>query len=226
MARSKSKRRIEVKIDGKELDRFAGSSDEENPKEHQANHEDEDEDSSPNSSLKDSTMKIEEDDPINDVGDEDEEEILEPDVLVESSSAKMANAMARILGTTKNKHGASSVVLSKTTTPLQRMQLKEKEQVKALKEKRKTNRERNLAALHIPLSVATTNTIEIGGQSVANELEKERLHRRVATRGVVALFNAITQHQKASEVGRITSIAHKWSPPTPHSPLLLFSVVV
>ena len=119
---------------------------------------------------------------------------------MESSSAKMANAMARILGTSTTT-GTSSVVLAKTTTPLQKMQKKEKDELKALKEKRQANRERNLTALHIPLSVATTNTIDDGGKlSVAQELEQERFHRRVATRGVVALFNAITTHQKSTEV--------------------------
>jgi hypothetical protein len=57
-----------------------------------------------------------------------------------------------------------------------------------------------LKSLHIPLSVATTNTVEDGRLSVTNELEQERFHRRVATRGVVALFNAISQHQKSTEV--------------------------
>jgi hypothetical protein len=195
---TKSKRRKEVvNIEKKDLVRFAGSSDEEeedrqiDDKEH--NSEDEDGGNVTANSL------IEEKN--DDEAASDEEELLEPEEAAESSSAKMANAMARILGTTTHKSGDSSVVLSKTTTPLQRMQLQEKEQAKDLRDKRRTNRERALTSLHIPLSVATTNTIETGGQSVAKELEQERVHRRVATRGVVALFNAITQHQKATEVG-------------------------
>jgi hypothetical protein len=197
MNRAKSKRRKEVNIEKKDLERFAGSSDEEeddrniDDKEHYAEDED-------GGDLIASSLIEEKNDEL---ASGDEEEVLEPEVEVESSSAKMANAMARILGTTTQKAGVSSVVLSKTTTPLQRMQMKEKEEANALKNKRKTNRERNLTSLHIPLSVATTNTIETGGQSVAKELEQERVHRRVATRGVVALFNAITQHQKATEVG-------------------------
>ena len=115
---------------------------------------------------------------------------------------KMAGAMARILGTaTTNKK--TSVVLAKTTTPLQKMQQKQKEKMKALKEKRQANRERNLAALHIPLSVATTNAIGEGRVSITKELEQERFHRRVATRGVVALFNAISQHQNATGVSSL-----------------------
>mmetsp|Transcript_13510 Transcript_13510/g.31761 ORF Transcript_13510/g.31761 Transcript_13510/m.31761 type:complete len:333 (-) Transcript_13510:266-1264(-) len=115
---------------------------------------------------------------------------------------KMAHAMSKILETSsasKSKKGSfsSSVVLAKTVTPLQKLQQKEKEERKAMKEKRQANRERKLSALHLPLSIATTNTIDSGGKiSVAKELEQERFHRRVATRGVVALFNAITQHQR------------------------------
>lgn len=129
-------------------------------------------------------------------------------------AAKMADAMARILGTgiqTKQPVGKKTstvpVILSKTTTPLQRQALEEKKQLKELKEKRQANRERNLSALHIPLSVATTVNIVDNDKSnqnkdssklssITEELEQERLHRRVATRGVVALFNAISQHQK------------------------------
>lgn len=204
MGKSKSKaKRKAVEINEEELHRFAGSSDEEEVDEEEqmiterkpsikdveAHADDEGENAS-----NDDDDSIEDDD---DEVQSDEEDLLEPEV--ESSSAKMANAMARILGTT-TKAANSNIVLSKTTTPLQRMQKKEKEQAKALKEKRQANRERNLTALHIPLSVATTNTIEVGKSSVAQELEQERFHRRVATRGVVALFNAITQHQKATEV--------------------------
>ena len=78
------------------------------------------------------------------------------------------------------------------------LQRKEKEQQTAIKEKRQANRERNLTALHLPLSIATTNTIDSGGLTMSKELEQERIHRRVATRGVVALFNAITQHQRSN----------------------------
>lgn len=132
-------------------------------------------------------------------------------------ASKMANVMSRILGT-KNKGNvkkdasASSVVLAKTVTPLQKLQQKEKEQQKAMKERRQANRERNLTALHLPLSIATTNTIEAGGQlSVAKELEQERFHRRVATRGVVALFNAITQHQRSNTTDVCNSFNKKTS---------------
>ena len=139
----------------------------------------------------------------NDDGDDDDD-LSSVEGEESDPASKMANVMSRILGT-KNKGNvkkdasASSVVLAKTVTPLQKLQQKEKEQQKAMKERRQANRERNLTALHLPLSIATTNTIESGGQlSVAKELEQERFHRRVATRGVVALFNAITQHQRSN----------------------------
>jgi Rrp15p len=122
----------------------------------------------------------------------------------------MASAMTRILGTVPKK-GTRSMVLCKTVTPLQRLQQQEHEREAEACKKRKANRERNLTAMHIPLSVATTattlgkaDTEEIDMQvttstnSLVLELEQERTHRRVATRGVVALFNAISQHQSNS----------------------------
>uniref|UniRef100_A0A8J9T4S9 RRP15-like protein n=1 Tax=Phaeodactylum tricornutum TaxID=2850 RepID=A0A8J9T4S9_PHATR len=121
-----------------------------------------------------------------------------------TKSAGMASAMSRILGTdqgpgsSKTTLGAKPVVLAKTTTPLQRQAAREKESVKAAQEKRRANRERTLQACHVPLSVATTSHVDDSnnaGAALVQELEQERSHRRVATRGVVALFNAIAQHQ-------------------------------
>ncbi|KAL3943946.1 MAG: hypothetical protein SGBAC_001980 [Bacillariaceae sp.] len=201
MAKSKSKfrskRRAESEISERDLKRFAGSSD-----------EDEDDDDEQISdynpqhlepSDEESTSKDDNSERIDSSDDIDVDDELEPDIFIQSSSAKMSNAMAKILGTSKQTQRVSSVVLSKTTTPLQKMQIKQKEEAKAMQVKRRDNREQSLTALHIPLSVATTNTIETSQNSVAKELEHERLHRRVATRGVVALFNAITQHQQVAE---------------------------
>jgi hypothetical protein len=115
----------------------------------------------------------------------------------------MANAMSKILGT-QPKYSNQSVILSRTVTPLQRLAKAEKEKEREAREKRKLNRERHLTALHIPLSVATSQQQTVGSASLVKELEMERTHRRVATRGVVALFNAIAQHQKkANEVSAI-----------------------
>ena len=140
------------------------------------------------------------------VGNGDDDDLSSVEGDEPDPASKMANAMGRILeigtkGKNKNVPLSSSVVLAKTVTPLQKLQQKEKDEQKAMKEKRKANRERNLTALHLPLSIATTSRIESGGKlSVAKELEQERFHRRVATRGVVALFNAITQHQKNNTI--------------------------
>lgn len=48
--------------------------------------------------------------------------------------------------------------------------------------KRRANREDNLIAMHVP--------------QVTDNVQLERAHRRVATRGIVALFNAIAKHQQ------------------------------
>lgn len=208
-------------VDEENLNRFAGSSDEED-EDHQPQLREE-------KSIKKSEPRVisehdadgeesdhgeehESGDESHDGNNIDTEEpfVTNADSNVEEETEpgeKMAGVMARILGTTSTKE-TTSVVLAKTTTPLQRLQQKEKEKVKALRQKRKANRERNLAALHIPLSVATTNNIGEGRVSITKELEQERFHRRVATRGVVALFNAISQHQNVAEV-RVSPKQHE-----------------
>lgn len=205
-------KRIAINLNDGNLDRFAGSSDEEDEEKPKAipppaltvinsrsdNEEesDKDEDIISNGFLR-GEKYLDDEQRNRNVGKDEKDDLSS--VEEESDTAtKMANVMNRILGI-KNKNDAlsSSVVLAKTVTPLQKLQQKEKERQKAMKEKRKANRERNLTALHLPLSIATTYNIEAGGQlSVVKELEQERFHRRVATRGVVALFNAITQHQR------------------------------
>jgi hypothetical protein len=117
---------------------------------------------------------------------------------IESGDAAMASVMARILGTNTAPH--QSAVLSKTVTPLQKMAMRENEEKRQLRERRKLNREKQLLALHRPLSVATSAKISTpSNESIAKELEQERAFRRVATRGVVALFNAIAKHQKKAD---------------------------
>ena len=191
------------------LDRFAGSSDEED----EDSRLPQDDSYDKNSEMVEPRVIIDndadEEEIDHDVGENENLNAMNEEPCVTNASSnveeepepgmKMAGAMARILGMNAN-FKTASVVLAKTTTPLQRLQQTEKEKTKALKLKRKANRERNLAALHIPLSVATTNNIGTGRVSISKELEQERFHRRVATRGVVALFNAISQHQNATEV--------------------------
>lgn len=60
----------------------------------------------------------------------------------------------------------------------------------------------NLTAMHKPLGG--------GGEGMGTEVAMERIHRKVATRGVVALFNAISEHQRertrrAAEAGILGS---------------------
>jgi hypothetical protein len=181
----------------KDMDRFAGSSEEEAEESSDVNNDESDVEQEPKKS---EGPEDESDAGKDDESNSDEIELGSRDDEDEVMFASgMANAMSRILGTT-SKAGSASVVLSKTTTPLQRMALKEKEHEKKVREKRRANRERNLAALHVPLSVASTLTNDDGPSgSVGKELDQERTHRRVATRGVVALFNAIAQHQKKNE---------------------------
>ena len=149
----------------------------------------------------------------------------EPD----QKSLGMANAMARILGGQKfemilpqppsavndtDARAASKnpkpIILSKTTTPLQRLQHKLKSEEKILREKRQNRRAKNLSAMRLPLAptagmsaeklLKQKSTVEKGecgrnALAMASELEAERSYRRIATRGVVALFNAISKHR-------------------------------
>ncbi|KAI2510170.1 Rrp15p [Fragilaria crotonensis] len=224
MAKSKNKtkkvslkRKAQEEAETGDLKRFAGSSDEEQ-------NDDDDIEDDDNVDRDDEVDDLAVDE--NEIGEDDEYGVVmedgerdedhndgeEADVEIEESDEEdaqrvqeeasgMANAMTRILGT-QTKKGTASVVLSKTITPLQRLQKEEKERILAAKEKRKINRDRNLMALHIPLSVASSNaTTTNTSNSLVNELELERTHRRVATRGVVALFNAIAQHQNDGQGG-------------------------
>lgn len=232
----RGKKRTVPKSEEENLDRFAGSSDEEEDEEeklmappapaatkldehHDADEEndtDEEEDDDEDNEFppRDESLHNEEtNEKAGNDEDDDDSSSIEGEEM--DATTKMANAMSRILGTrmaTSSKKSAPtlSVVLAKTVTPLQKLQQKEKEEQKAMKEKRQANRERNLTALHIPLSIATTNTIQPGVQlSVAKELEQERFHRRVATRGVVALFNAITQHQRTNNTDNDSNVSSK-----------------
>jgi hypothetical protein len=179
-----------------DLDRFAGSSEEEEQSAAESeNDESSDEEEHAMAPPSQRGASIRKKSAVNDNDDKNVED--EEEELVVASG--MAAAMSRILGTTTSKPGTTPVVLSKTITPLQRMAAKEQKLEKEQREKRRANRERNLTALHIPLSVATSRVATSDtGKAVAMELEQERTHRRVATRGVVALFNAIAQHQKKS----------------------------
>jgi len=190
MAKRKTaqKKKIDpVEVNEEELDRFAGSSESEPGSDHEDVQVDEDEEPNvPRNAVIAHSV-------------EDENESDDDVAQYENDGPTgLASAMAKILGTQTTE---GTVILSKTTTPLQRMAKKEKELAKAALEKRRMNREKKLEALHIPLSVATTRPLlQVEGSiGLVQELELERKHRRVATRGVVGLFNAIAQHQKKQE---------------------------
>jgi hypothetical protein len=127
------------------------------------------------------------------------------------------------------------VILSKTTTPLQRLQQKVRMEERALVQKRRNRRAENLVAMRLPLAPTAEMSAErlwkqkkatrekaagkrrregdvdgddsagkegddedaINAMAIAGEIESERAHRRIATRGVVALFNAISKHRSA-----------------------------
>jgi hypothetical protein len=170
----------------------------------------------------------------NDYQDKDDDSIedddFEPQNDTSAKSAGMANAMARILGgqsafqqppsskSTSTTTSTNPVVLSKTTTPLQRLQQKIKTEEQALRQKRRDRRSENLSAMRLPLAPTAgmsadklkklhkkkkssvedeDNEFSANAIAIANEIEAERTHRRIATRGVVALFNAISKHRQA-----------------------------
>lgn len=213
MARGNKRKRpvAEPKIEEENLNRFAGSSDEEDNDSGDdeeaahtaarddavaADHESNSESEADSDSERDDPS-VAETPPVDEHPQADSDSEAEDETAAAASG--MAKAMARILGTKAPTKGATtSVVLSKIKTPLQKQAEQEKLQAKEMLDKRRQNRERSLQALHVPLSVATSSSIgDLSSTGLVNELEKERSHRRVATRGVVALFNAIAQHQQS-----------------------------
>lgn len=209
---------LQQDVEKEDLDRFAGSSDEEEEEEvtmaspAPVEQGDEQDDAESDIDGEDETGggddKAENEDGDDDGDDDSSTSSIEKEA---NPAFKMASVMGRILGDDNKEKTTStttSVVLGKTVTPLQRLQQQEKEKLKSLTEKRKANRERNLSALHYPLSIATSHQVQTEGRlSVAKELEQERYHRRVATRGVVALFNAISQHQRSNNQVSLTPLS-------------------
>ena len=201
------------------LDEFAGSSEEEEEEEavkgvHVDEENSEDDQSIPdiNDESDDVKTKDDDDDEIvtkedsedeiedsdNDEGKDSDDEIGGSDEedgrapRATNKAEAMADIMSRILGTDSTKTASTalasakstkSVVLSKTVTKLQRLRDSERERDLELKKRRRENRTNKLAAMYTPM---ITN---------ANESISERAHRHIATKGVVALFNAIARHQ-------------------------------
>jgi len=127
----------------------------------------------------------------------------------EKKAVGMSNAMAKILGMNipsekkKNKQNPpKSAILSKTKTKLQKQQEMEKKALQTLRQKRKLRRAEHLTSLHIPVGNMVGAPIKSSSTDSHNisqweEITSERSYRRIATRGVVALFNAISKHQQA-----------------------------
>lgn len=182
-----------VQVKEEELDRFAGSSESEQEPESDDSEGEEEVAAAAAAAAAEELTESATKDAMESVDDDDVDQYEQDS----DGPSGLASAMSKILGT-HVKENAASVILSKTMTPLQRMAKLEKDQAKVAKEKRRLNREKHLEALHVPLSVATTRPLS-GTSGLQEELETERTHRRVATRGVVALFNAIAQHQKKND---------------------------
>ena len=253
-ASKKQQDKDQLEAELKNLDRFAGSSDEESDAEDQSKNNDDDENEgadidsenessdgeSDNVDPADSDDGISEEDmkeaaaehtaPANNTPHEDESNSEESDNDYQDANDEvdsdednfggdtkalgMSNAMSRILGGSgslepKKAIATTNVVLSKTTTPLQRLQQKIKNEEAALRQKRRERRSENLLAMRLPLAPtagmsaeklkrqkgAKENDLTRNAKAIALEIESERTHRRIATRGVVALFNAISKHR-------------------------------
>ncbi len=168
-----------------------------------------------NDSESDEDDKDEEENDDEEIHDNEDEE-AEPQFQITTG---MANAMNRILSAPIKSKAATTggtpvaIVLSKTKTPLQIQAEKEKKVHETLKESRRVKRERQIKALHVPLTVATNSFAAMNrstnatSSSLTRELEMERMHRRVATRGIVALFNAISHHQVKPEQTAVLAAA-------------------
>lgn len=250
--KSAEKKQLDVELEN--LDRFAGSSDEEsdgerhqhelsNNAEHgavdmqsessdQESDNDYQEDDDADDGIEEEDMKEAAAEPIKgtspeESSDESDNDYQDADVDgsdddnfegADTKATGMSNAMARILGGAaamlepKKAVTNTNVVLSKTTTPLQRLQQKLKNEEAELRQKRRDRRSENLSAMRLPLAptagmsadklkkqrknaTESENALTANAKAVAAEIESERTHRRIATRGVVALFNAISKHR-------------------------------
>ena len=247
-ASKKQQDKEQLQVELENLDRFAGSSDEESDAGDQFNNNDvhgdadreseggsadDESDDGSDDGIAEEDMKEAADEliaPSNNTPHEDESSSGESDNDYQDANDEvdsdednfdgdtkalgMSNAMSRILGGAasiepKKAVTTSNVVLSKTTTPLQRLQQKIKNEEAALRQKRRERRSENLSAMRLPLAPTAgmsaeklkkqkgtkENDLTRNAKAIALEIESERTHRRIATRGVVALFNAISKHR-------------------------------
>mmetsp|Transcript_10368 Transcript_10368/g.20628 ORF Transcript_10368/g.20628 Transcript_10368/m.20628 type:complete len:387 (+) Transcript_10368:95-1255(+) len=216
----------EIEVDEEDLERFAGSSDEEAGDFSENSDEEGSEDEGYGAISRDGEEKglKEEVGGLDDVGadgDDDDSDADAEDGDTEASIGDgdgddeeeevddgpqrpmgMAGAMSRILesaSAVSQRTGKKTVILSKTKTKEQKAIEAEEKDRRALKKKRQERRKKNLSVMFVPGK----------GTAEPKAIEAERALRRIATRGVVALFNAIAAHQhevsKAGE-GAVESV--------------------
>lgn len=124
-----------------------------------------------------------EDDDLVDLDDVGEDEDHGADAKVPVSRGGMADAFSRILSQRLPEACADAPVLAKRKTKQMKEAEAERAEVKRLRLERIARRKVKEVGMHTPDH---------------RDIEYERSLRRVATRGVVALFNAIAQHQHTS----------------------------
>jgi len=193
---------LKKKITEEDLDKFAGSSEEEEgfdyEKEGDNDEENGDEqlgDSSGDEQLGDSSGDEQLGNSSGDDVDEgassessrDHEKDVEDEIEIKKDEG-MANAMSRILHSHSNTvSNVNNPVLSKTVTSLQKSLKENRTKSRKNQRARKKRRDEALTVMHVP--------VVCGNEEVITDIENERKYKRIATRGVVALFNAISNHQ-------------------------------
>ncbi|GMI44171.1 hypothetical protein TrCOL_g5496 [Triparma columacea] len=136
-----------------------------------------------------------EEDSGDDEGDEGDSDGDGGDEATPKGGMGMAGAMSKILASagalseSARIKGKDSLVLTKTVTKHMKVITKEERDERAMKKKRAERRKKNLKVMYVPTKTGDPKVIE-----------SERTLRRIATRGVVALFNAISTHQHEAKL--------------------------
>lgn len=156
----------------------------------------------------DSSRSAGEDNDDNSEHSNSEDDTLIPTTTAATTKAQnMARAMARLLGASSSADNEQDevVVLSKTITKIQKLQLEARMEQSSLSLKQSERKQINLSSMYIPPPIRHNNKISSKAAAstnkalVAQEVQNDRIYRRIATRGVVALFNAISQHQREQQ---------------------------
>ncbi len=156
----------------------------------------------------DSSRSAGEDNDDNSEHSHSEDDTLIPTTTAATTKAQnMARAMARLLGASSSADNEQDkvVVLSKTITKIQKLQSEARMEQSSLSLKQSERKQINLSSMYIPPPIRHNNKISSKATAstnkalVAQEVQNDRIYRRIATRGVVALFNAISQHQREQQ---------------------------